>query len=381
MTTSLLNRILKIAVTFTVLCVLAMTNLLTSAAAAPQELIKNGGFVSNDWLYYPAENALIQVANDWRTKVSLYGPYSNGNSYGNASYLYSWNNSYWGRPESVFGVQYNVTGQYPIPASWVSDVMLSQVVTGLQVGQKYAVSFDTTGMGGIGAPNLGWPDPGPLAPSYWQVSLTDRQGHTKTQNSDVVGPARYILLDCQTAAACMSRFTVKFTATDIIETLGFAMGAGPGLQFPVPACVPCGTRMQLMFLDNVSMTAEAPPAPTLTVQEAMGGNRIADTDQFTMQIVQNSTTVVNSTTNSTTTGNGSVVNAGSGTTGVTNLVSGTSYMINEAPSGTTKLAQYNATLSCTDAAGANKTLALNTPFTLQGSEAISCTLTMGHKVP
>jgi len=143
-------------------------------------------------------------------------------------------------------------------------------------------------------------------------------------------------------------------------------------------CVPCTN--QYMYFANFKMTQLSSP-PTLQVQEAMGGNRVADSDQFTAQITQNGTTIVNATTNSTTSGAGSTVTAGTGTTGLTTLVTGTSYTITEAASGTTKLPQYSSTLACTDATGANKALSLNTPFTLADGDAISCTLTNTPKAP
>jgi len=142
-------------------------------------------------------------------------------------------------------------------------------------------------------------------------------------------------------------------------------------------CMSCG--FQLMITDV--MLDEVASSPVLTVNEALGGNRVADSDQFTVQITQNSSTVVNATTNSTTTGSGATVTAGTGTTGLTTLVTGTSYTITEAASGTTKLPQYSSTLACTDATGASKALSLNTPFTLADNDAISCTLTNTPKAP
>jgi hypothetical protein len=135
-------------------------------------------------------------------------------------------------------------------------------------------------------------------------------------------------------------------------------------------CVPCAEGL---FVTNVKVT-ELSSSPVLTVTKALGAARITDTDQFTVQILQNGSTV-NATTNSTTSGLGATVNTGSGTTGPTTLVAGTSYTIKEIAAGTTRLGQYNSALSCTNAAGQNKPLVLNTPFTLQEDEAISCKIT------
>ncbi len=73
--------------------------------------------------------------------------------------------------------------------------------------------------------------------------------------------------------------------------------------------------------------------------------------------------------------------AGTGTTGLTALVTGTSYTITEAASGTTKLPQYSGTLACTDSSGANRALVLNTAFSLQDDDVVTCTLTNTAKAP
>jgi len=150
-------------------------------------------------------------------------------------------------------------------------------------------------------------------------------------------------------------------------------------RFDQVGCLPCSKQGIYMALPSMYDTTTV--VPSLKVQKTLGSARVADTDQFTVQITQNSSTVVNATTNSTTTGTGATVTAGTGTTGATSLVTGTSYTITEAASGTTKLPQYNSTLACTDASGASKALSLNTPFTLADNDAITCTLTNTPKAP
>ena len=127
------------------------------------------------------------------------------------------------------------------------------------------------------------------------------------------------------------------------------------------------------YLTDLTVTDIASP-PVLTVTKTLGSARVADTDQFTVQIVQNSSTVVNATTNSTTTGAGATVTSGKGTTGATTLVTGTQYMITEAAAGTTRLGQYTSTLTCLDASNNPKTLPLNAAFTLADNDVITCTL-------
>ena len=123
--------------------------------------------------------------------------------------------------------------------------------------------------------------------------------------------------------------------------------------------------------------------PTLQVTKALGGARLAATDQFTTQIRTGSATgtVVNSTTNSTTTGTGSTVTAGTGTTGVYTGTVGTTYYVTEAAAGTTTLFNYTPLITCTDANGLQTGLPTNAAFpgsyaiTPVAGASISCTLT------
>lgn len=123
--------------------------------------------------------------------------------------------------------------------------------------------------------------------------------------------------------------------------------------------------------------------PTIQLTKALGNNRVANTDQFTVQIRTGSASgaVVNSTANSTTTGSGSVVTAGTGTTGVFTAAAGTQYFLTEAASGSTVLGNYDATITCTDASGIQAGLPSGAAFsgslaiTPVGGAAISCTLT------
>jgi hypothetical protein len=176
-----------------------------------------------------------------------------------------------------------------------------------------------------------------------------------------------------------------------------ASGAGEGnIVINVPVNIAASTASSITNVASVSGgTANCTGTPctgsvtvgvasaraTLRVSKALGAARIKDTDQFTVQILQDGTTVVNDTTNSTTTGNGATVDTNTGMTGTTNLVANTSYTIKEITSGTSNLAQYDSTLGCTDSAGGVKALPLNAPFTLQGGDVITCTLTNTPKAP
>ena len=87
------------------------------------------------------------------------------------------------------------------------------------------------------------------------------------------------------------------------------------------------------------------PQPRLSLTKVLADNRIANTDQFTVQI-KNGTTVVNSTTNSTTTGTTNVVTTGTGTTGTYKIDPTKTYVLTEAASGSTDLSKYQATYEC-----------------------------------
>nr|WP_228507598.1 DUF11 domain-containing protein [Plantibacter sp. VKM Ac-2880] len=102
-----------------------------------------------------------------------------------------------------------------------------------------------------------------------------------------------------------------------------------------------------------------------------------------MQIRAGSVTgpIVNDTLASTTTGTGSTVTPGTGTTGGYSFTPGTEYFITEDPAGTTNLAQYAATVTCTDSAGIQPNLPTDASLgaglaitPVRGSN-VSCTVT------
>ena len=91
-------------------------------------------------------------------------------------------------------------------------------------------------------------------------------------------------------------------------------------------------------------------APHISLSKALDAPRLADSDQFTMEIRSGSArgAVVNSTANSTTAGTGSTIVAGTGTTGTYLADSGTAYYLTESG---TNLAGYSQSIACTDANG------------------------------
>jgi uncharacterized repeat protein (TIGR01451 family) len=135
--------------------------------------------------------------------------------------------------------------------------------------------------------------------------------------------------------------------------------------------VPSGT-------DNPTCASGACSASTmvggqsLTLLKALTGPRVANTDQFTVQISNGATVVASATT----TGSGNTVTNGS--TGETAVNAATAYTLGEVAAGTTTLSSYTSTLACTNATtGSTTTL----PTTVGGTvtpaagDRITCTIT------
>ncbi|WP_408897733.1 SpaA isopeptide-forming pilin-related protein [Nocardioides sp. R1-1] len=119
-------------------------------------------------------------------------------------------------------------------------------------------------------------------------------------------------------------------------------------------------------------------APTLRLVKALGSERAADTDQFTVAIRTGSATgtVVSNAASATTTGTGATVTEGTGTTGTYQATAGTAYHLTEAAAGTTDLADYGKTITCTDGAGLQSGLPTNAPI----SESLQVTPVAGARI-
>lgn len=127
----------------------------------------------------------------------------------------------------------------------------------------------------------------------------------------------------------------------------------------------------LQFGDAVACTFTNTAFPHLRIQKALGGTgRRFATDQFTMIITQGGLPI----TSTTTTGTGTTV--GSGATPMTQVTAGQSYSFNEVASGSTVLAQYTATMSCTNARnGSTTSYAVPATITPILGDLITCTVT------
>ncbi len=127
----------------------------------------------------------------------------------------------------------------------------------------------------------------------------------------------------------------------------------------------------LQFGDAIACTFTNTAFPHLRIRKVLGGTgRRFATDQFTMSIAQGVTTVASTTT----TGTGTTV--ATGATPLTMVTSGQAYTFAEAASGTTVLAQYTATMSCTNARnGTTAAYAVPSTITPILGDLITCTVT------
>lgn len=120
------------------------------------------------------------------------------------------------------------------------------------------------------------------------------------------------------------------------------------------------------------------PQPRLSLTKVLADNRIADTDQFTVQI-KNGTTVVNDATKSTTTGTTNVVTTGTGTTGTYKIDPTKTYQLTEIAAGTTDLTKYAATYNCKKADGTTVTTLNPNSLNLTYGDNWTCTVTNSQR--
>jgi hypothetical protein len=243
------------------------------------------------------------------------------------------------------------------------------MLTGLEQNKTYTISFWLQAYASgvhFGGTEIYYP---PIPP--FVVSLGSQVA------PPILLPANYLCFN--TACADWVKKSVTFTHTDPGSSalLTFTQHMN-GVYIP-KRDIPLGTNVHsqdriFISMDGGGIAEEPSQGPTLSVQKALNGNRGANTDQFTVQIL-NASAVINATTKSTTTGNNATVDNGTGTTGATTLTAGTSYKIAEVVIDNTNLGGYSSTLACINSTGTTVPTALNTAFTLSNTDAVSCTIT------
>jgi hypothetical protein len=129
----------------------------------------------------------------------------------------------------------------------------------------------------------------------------------------------------------------------------------------------------LQFGDAIQCTFSNTPFPHLTLQKVLGaGGRQFASDQFIMNINQGATTLATTTT----TGTGSTILTG--VTPQTQVAASTAHTLGEVGAGTTSLAQYTASMACTNArTGSPTALPTSVPGTVTPAmgDVITCTVT------
>ncbi|WP_296207874.1 hypothetical protein [Psychrobacter sp. UBA3480] len=153
-----------------------------------------------------------------------------------------------------------------------------------------------------------------------------------------------------------------------------------------------GNNPNLEYYDNTTGTVGNPgdqlinivfdgycylPQPRLTYTKVLSSSRKTNTDQFTVQIKDNTdNSVVTSGINSvTTTGSGNTVTTGTGTTGTFKVNPAKTYTLTEAVSGTTNLVDYTALYACRRSDGTTVTTLDPKNLKLTYGDSWTCTIT------
>ncbi len=347
MTTSLFNKLLKIAVAFSALCMLAFTNL--NAATGPNLLV-NSAFESL---------SNTGVPDNWSGSAVQYYPYDI-----NPAYTFVFTQQWpWENPPAGFDnyVMMGCVGLCP------DSKLLAQKVNGLVSGHQYQLSYYTLG--------YLWTDvseatgkrfsTGPLL-----VSLGSQQATPvvlQTGDFAIATPWVKQIFTFNYSGPSSSAWLTFFKTFSSLVTAG---------------CVPCQDRT---YLANTSLVDVTPTAPLLRVQKALGtAGRINDSDQFLVAIRNASTSAA--LNSASTSGTGRTITGGlASITGDTT----TTYKVTEemAAGSNSKLVQYDAALSCSNANSSGTQfpsgsiqVGQNFPL-LKAGDDVTCTLTNTPKAP
>jgi len=164
-----------------------------------------------------------------------------------------------------------------------------------------------------------------------------------------------------------------------------------GLTFGLPGTIPFNPATGLTLPTGTSTALQCtitntPRTASLEFRKALSTPRVANSNQFLMSIHTGSLTGP-TVDDDTTAGSGASV--GSGNPQVSSAAPGSTYYLRERPSGTTNLAQYVGTLTCTDANGFQTGLPTGVPYdpavgaqiTVVAGASLTCTVTNAARAP
>lgn len=196
--------------------------------------------------------------------------------------------------------------------------------------------------------------------------FTTRQRVSSTGTTSSLSPASVTLSDVAAGTTSLSDYDTRLTCTNAFS----GPGATPNASLPNALSTVSFTFTPAPG-DNITCTYTNTPRPRITLQKAIaaaGGGRVAPGDQFQLNNGANSLV---------TTGSGASVTSPAllfvGT-------AGNSVTLSEAAAGSTVLANYSTTISCSNANGSSATVlpsGSGTSFALTpaNNDVISCILT------
>ena len=200
--------------------------------------------------------------------------------------------------------------------------------------------------------------------NFRTVYHTDTPDVTVAGNVSTAAVTGVVLTETGAGATILTDYVTTSACTNAAGTAVTVGGSALAPSITIPQSVTGASangRAQ-----TITCTLNNTRRPTITLTKALGGDRAAAADQFTVALRTGGVagTVVNSTANSTTTGAANVVTAGTGTTGTFTATAGTAYTLTEAASGTTNFSQYTSAITCTDSAGLQTGLPTGAAYTV-----------------
>lgn len=198
-----------------------------------------------------------------------------------------------------------------------------------------------------------------------------------TSSGAALGPFNAAVLSSTAAIPLTLKQTMasgSWSAIARYRSLLTCTNATPGstTALPTNAATTSFNLGALQFGDNLLCTFTQTPYPHLTLTKVLGsGGRQFASDQFTLSITTDGTSVAQTTT----TGTGSTL--GSASIASFQAAAGVTYRFSEVGAGSTALVQYTAALACSNGATSSTPLptSLDTDLTPAMGDVISCVLT------